>query len=156
VNIQVLQNNLASAAIFPMFFDFELKVPDIAVDIQFNRYNMATQEYLTAVKKWFNELAVQVQQETASANKFAVAIDPQEWSMSTFVFEDYFVLLGKQLAGYASDAMDNFTYRLSNGNSLSSMVNWANGITVDGTGNNINVQDIATANRTHPLTGNTR
>lgn len=155
VNIQLLQDNLASAAIFPMFFDLELKVPDIALDIQFNRYNMATQEYLTAVKKWFNELAVQVQQETESANKFAMAVDPQEWSMSTFVFEDYFVLLGKQLAGYASDAMDNFTYRLSNGNSLSSMVNWANGITVDGTGNKVNVQDIATANRTHPLTGNT-
>lgn len=153
VNVQLLENNLTAAAIFPMFFDLELKVPDISLDIQFNNYNMATQEYLSAVKEWFNELAVKVQEETASAARFAVS-DPQQWSMSTFVFEDYFVLLGKQLAGYASDAMDNFTYRLSNGNSLSAMVNWANGISVDGTSNKINVQDIATANQTHPLTGN--
>ncbi|MBL1220372.1 hypothetical protein JET18_05950 [Chryseobacterium sp. L7] len=153
VNVQLLENNLTAAAIFPMFFDLELKVPDISLDIQFNTYNMATQEYLSAVKEWFNELAVKVQEETATAARFAVS-DPQQWSMSTFVFEDYFVLLGKQLAGYASDAMDNFTYRLSNGNSLSAMVNWANGISVDGTSNKVNVQDIATANQTHPLTGN--
>ncbi|WP_042722016.1 pyridoxine 5'-phosphate synthase, partial [Flavobacterium sp. B17] len=50
-------------------------------------------------------------------------------------------LIGKQLAGYASDAMDNFTYRLSNGNSLAAMVNWANSISVDGTSNKVNVQD---------------
>ncbi|MET3035923.1 LysM domain-containing protein [Chryseobacterium sp. NRRL B-14859] len=154
VNVQLLQSDLPTAAIFPMFFDLELKVPDIALDIQFNNYNMATQEYLSAVKEWFNELAVKVQEETASAAKFSAAADPQQWSMSTFVFEDYFVLLGKQLAGYASDAMDNFTYRLSNGNSLSAMVRWANSITVDGTGNTVYVQDIATANQTHPLTGN--
>ncbi|NML68703.1 hypothetical protein HHL23_02665 [Chryseobacterium sp. RP-3-3] len=153
VNVQLLQDNLTAAAIFPMFFDLELKVPDISLDIQFNNYNMATQEYLSAVKEWFNELAVKVQEETATAARFAVS-DPQQWSMSTFVFEDYFVLLGKQLAGYASDSMDNFTYRLSNGNSLSAMVNWANGISVDGTNNKVYVQDIATANQTHPLTGN--
>ncbi|MFN1215731.1 LysM peptidoglycan-binding domain-containing protein [Chryseobacterium kwangjuense] len=154
VNVQLLEDNLPAAAIFPMFFDLELKVPDISLDIQFNNYNMATQEYLSAVKEWFNELAVKVQEETATAARFATVADPQQWSMSTFVFEDYFVLLGKQLAGYASDAMDNFTYRLSNGNSLSAMVNWANGISVDGTANKVNVQDIATANQTHPLTGN--
>ncbi|NIF06603.1 LysM peptidoglycan-binding domain-containing protein [Chryseobacterium sp. Tr-659] len=154
VNVQLLQGDLSAAAIFPMFFDLDLKVPDISLDIQFNNYNMATQEYLSAVKEWFNELAVKVQEETASAAKLAVAADPQQWSMSTFVFEDYFVLLGKQLAGYASDAMDNFTYRLNNGNSFSAMINWANGITVDGTGNKVTVQDIATANQTHPLTGN--
>ncbi|MCT2409154.1 hypothetical protein NZD88_16525 [Chryseobacterium antibioticum] len=153
VNVQLLEDNLTAAAIFPMFFDLELKVPDISLDIQFNNYNMATQEYLSVVKEWFNELAVKVQEETATTARFAVS-DPQQWSMSTFVFEDYFVLLGKQLAGYASDAMDNFTYRLSNGNSLSAMVNWANGISVDGTSNQVNVQDIATANQTHPLTGN--
>jgi LysM repeat protein len=154
LNVKVLQEDLTAAAIFPMFFDLELKVPDIGLDIQFNNYNMATQEYLSAVKEWFNELAVKVQEETASAAKFATVADPQQWSMSTFVFEDYFVLIGKQLAGYASDAMDNFTYRLSNGNSLSAMVEWANGITVDGTSNHVNVQDIATANQTHPLNGN--
>lgn len=154
VNVQLLEDNLPAAAIFPMFFDLELKVPDIALNIQFNNYNMATQEYLSAVKEWFNELAVKVQEETATAARFATVADPQQWSMSTFVFEDYFVLLGKQLAGYASDAMDNFTYRLSNGNSLSAMVNWANGVSVDGTANKVNVQDIATANQTHPLTGN--
>lgn len=153
VNVQLLQENLPSAAIFPMFFDLELKVPDTALDIQFNTYNMATQEYLSAVKKWFNELAVKVQEEPASAARFTAVTDPQQWSMSTFVFEDYFVLLGKQLAGYASDAMDNFTYRLSNGNSLWAMLNWANGISVDGTGNKVNIQGIATANQTHPLTG---
>lgn len=154
LNVQVLQEDLAAAAIFPMFFDLELKVPDIGLDIQFNNYNMASQEYLSAVKEWFNELAVQVQEENSSAARFATVADPQQWSMSTFVFEDYFVLIGKQLAGYASDAMDNFTYRLSNGNSLSAMVTWANSISVDGTSNKVNIQDIATANQTHPLNGN--
>lgn len=155
INIQLLESDLPSAAIFPMFFDLELKVPNIALDIQFNNYNMATQEYLSAVKEWFNQLAVKVQEETANTTRYSAAADPQQWSMSTFVFEDYFVLLGKQLSGYASDAMDNFTYRLNNGNSLSAMVNWANNISVDGTSNHVNIQDVATANQTHPLTGNT-
>jgi len=153
VNVQLMKTNLAAAAIFPMFFDLELKVPDpgVALDIQFNSYNMATQEYLSAVKTWFNELAVQVQQETPPSAKRTSAALAESWSMSTFVFEDYFVMIGKQLAGYASDAMDNFTYRLSNGNSLAAMVTWANSITVNGQTNKVTVQDIATANQTHPL-----
>lgn len=154
VNVQLLQSDLSAAAIFPMFFDLELRVPDISLDIPFSKYNMATEEYLSAVKEWFAELAVQVQEETASSARRLSAASAESWSMSTFVFEDYFVLLGKQLAGYASDAMDNFTYRLNNGNSLSAMVNWANSITVNGAGNKVKVQDVALANQTRPLAGN--
>jgi hypothetical protein len=154
VNIQQLTADLPTVAVFPMFFNLELTVPDISLDIQFDNYNMATQEYLSSVKKWFNELAVEVAEEGQTVSKKSLADADQSWSMSTFVFEDYFVMIAKQLLGYASDAMDNFTYPLSNGNSLASIVDWANSITVDGLTNHVIVQDVATVNQTHPLNAN--
>lgn len=154
VNIQALSSDLASAAIFPMFFDLELKVPAISLDINFNQYNMATAEYLSKVKEWF--AALQVSLEDSSAVPQAMKASAADaYSLSTFVFEDYFVLLGKQLAGYASDAMTNFSYRLDKGNGLQAMVSWANGITVNGNSNEVNIQDIAVANQDHPLAANT-
>ncbi|HEY1645302.1 MAG TPA: hypothetical protein VGF75_02855, partial [Candidatus Saccharimonadales bacterium] len=156
VNVQVLTGDLASAAIFPMFFDLGLNVPDIALTIDFSQYNMATTDYLDEVKKWFAQLSVQVAEESATPSMKASATT-DSYSLSTFVFEDYFVLIGKQLAGFASDAMDNFTYQLVNnvnGNSLAAMVTWANGITVDGSSNQVKIQDVATANQSHPLNTN--
>lgn len=156
VNVQLLTANLPSAAIFPMFFDLGLNVPGIPLTIDFSKYNMATTDYLDAVKKWFAELAVQVAAEAgAPAMKAANVTD--SYSLSTFVFEDYFVLIGKQLAGFAADAMDNFTYQLVdnvNGNSLAAMASWANAITVNGNSNQVKIQDIATANQGHPLNAN--
>ncbi len=158
VNVQVLTESLPSAAIFPMFFDLGLNVPSIPLNIDFSQYNMATTEYLDAVKKWFAELAVQVEEESAQPLMRSAANSDDSYSLSTFVFEDYFVLIGKQLAGFASDAMDNFTYRLvdnTKGNSLGAMVSWANAITVNGSSNQVKIQDVATANQSHPLTANT-
>lgn len=150
VNIQVLSQNLPSAAIFPMFFDLELSVPDIDLDIHFSQYNMATAGYLTLVKEWFAALQVSMEDE-ANAPMAKMTTDTDAYSLSTFVFEDYFVLIGKQLAGFASDAMANFKYRLSNGNSLQAMVSWANGITVNKDTNRVRIQDVAIANQNHPL-----
>jgi LysM repeat protein len=154
VNIQELSSSSKpdAAAVFPMFFDLELKAPDASVDIDFSSYNMADDAYLSSVKEWFAQLAVQVADENnndQASLKTAAAVNH---SISTFVFEDYFVLIGKQLIGYANDALQNFTYPLSNGNGLAAIVNWANNIsTSDGTTNNVLVTDLAKANQSHPL-----
>lgn len=159
VNIQNLGEDLPSAAIFPMFYDLSLNVPSIPLSIDFSQYNMATAEYLEEVKKWFAELAVSVSEEgNAPQAKMRAAADPS-YSMSTFVFEDYFVLIGKQLAGYGSDAMNNFTYQIGVADdqvevdrSLQTMTTWANGLTANGYSNHVVLQDIAVANQNHPLT----
>ncbi|WP_440067484.1 LysM peptidoglycan-binding domain-containing protein [Tenacibaculum discolor] len=154
VNIQNVTESSKpeTAAVFPMFFDLELSVPDAGVDVNFSTYNMATDEYLSEVKKWFNELAVKVSEENANtALRKSAAV---EHSLSTFVFEDYFVLIGKQLIGYAEDALKNYTYPLSKGNSLNAMANWANNIsTSNGVTNTVKISDISKANQSHPLNG---
>ena len=145
---------LETAAIFPMFYDFELSVPKsgTGVDRDFVAYNMATDEYLKEVKEWFAQLAVKVSDDTDTGDsmKTMAAI---EHSLSTFVFEDYFVLMGKQLIGYAQDALKNYTYPLANGNSLSEMITWANNIaTTDGVTNTVTGGAIAKANQSLLLT----
>ncbi|MGG6231466.1 LysM peptidoglycan-binding domain-containing protein [Tenacibaculum sp. SDUM215027] len=154
VNIQNVteSSKLETVAVFPMFFDLELSVPDAGVDVNFSTYNMATDEYLSEVKKWFNELAVKVSEENVNtALRKSAAV---EHSLSTFVFEDYFVLIGKQLIGYAEDALKNYTYPLSKGNSLNAMANWANNIsTSNGVTNTVKISDISKANQSHPLKG---
>nr|WP_315419906.1 LysM peptidoglycan-binding domain-containing protein [uncultured Pedobacter sp.] len=160
VNLQNLGEDLPSAAIFPMFYDLSLNVPGIPLSIDFSQYNMATAEYLEEVKKWFAELEVSVSEESNSAPqaKMADAAEPS-YSMSTFVFEDYFVLIGKQLAGYGSDAMNNFTYKIDSADdkvavdrSLQTITTWANSLTANGYSNHVILQDIAVANQNHPLT----
>ncbi|PKH51755.1 hypothetical protein CXF68_14150 [Tenacibaculum sp. Bg11-29] len=143
---------LETAAIFPMFYDFELSVPKsgTGVDRNFSTYNMATDEYLKEVKEWFAQLAVKVSDDT-STNSTARSVTPVEHSLSTFVFEDYFVLIGKQLIGYAQDALKNYTYSLSSGNSLLAMVTWANSISVGTTKNEANSGSIAKANQSLAL-----
>lgn len=158
VNIQNLGADLPSAAIFPMFYDLSLNVPDIPLNIDFSQYNMATAEYLDEVKKWFAELEVSVAEESNAPQAKMMATAEPGYSMSTFVFEDYFVLIGKQLAGYGSDAMSNFTYKIDSvgdivvDRSLHIMTTWANSITANGYSNHVILQDIAVANQNHPLT----
>ncbi|MBQ4819260.1 LysM peptidoglycan-binding domain-containing protein [Aquimarina sp. MMG016] len=157
VNIQNVTeaSKLDTAAVFPMFFDLELSVPDAGVDIDFSNYNMATDKYLSEVKKWFAQLAVKVSEENnnVSMKKSAAVV---EHSLSTFVFEDYFVLIGKQLIGYAEDALKNYTYPLAKGNSLHAMTEWANSIsTADGVTNTVSITDLAKANQSHPLQSET-
>ncbi len=154
VNISAMENSISSGAIFPMFYDLLLNVPQLSISIDFSQYNMATTEYLQAVKEYFAELAVSMQKQPDSIAAAKLVNASQDYSLATFVFEDYFVLLSKQLAGYASDAMDNYTYPLidnPNGNSLNAIVTWANGINAGGSSNLVSVQDIATANQDHPL-----
>lgn len=149
INIQNAPESLneSTAAVFPMFFDFELSVPGANVDINFNSYNMATDEYLTEVKKWFNQLSVQVSEEQNS-NAMRTANEAIEYSLSTFVFEDYFVSIGKQLIGNAEDALKNYTYPLSQGNSLAQMNSWANSLSTEsGVTNSVSMPDIAKANQ---------
>lgn len=154
VNVKTLSNpdQIPQGAVFPMFFDLELSVPDANVDINFADYNMATDEYLSKVKEWFAQLAVQVSEESENTNEAMMRKAAIEHSLSTFVFEDYFVMIGKQLIGYAGDALKNFTYPLSKGNGLGLIVNWANSITGnDGGHNTLTAQAVAKANQSHPL-----
>jgi len=154
VNVQNVTEDSqpATAAVFPMFFDLELSVPDAGITTDFSTYNMATDEYLSKVKEWFAQLEVKVADEYNDGTQSALETEQIAYSLSTFVFEDYFVLIGKQLIGYAEDALKNYTYPLSNGNGLAKIVSWADGIqTSDGTTNGVTAPELAKANQSHPL-----
>jgi hypothetical protein len=156
VNIQNLksEDQIGTAAVFPMLFDLGLSVPDANVDLEFSTYNMATDAYLSEVKQWFAELEVKVAEENNNDGMARKMAEPIEHSLSTFVFEDYFILIGKQLIGYAGDALKNYTYPLTNGSSLLQMVNWADAISTEKITNAISASSIAKSNDTHPLNGN--
>lgn len=147
-----------SATVFPMFYDLELKVPKggqdgKGVDINFAEYNQASEQYLSDIKKMFAQLAVQVNQENNPNQAAYKAVDETTYSLATFVFEDYFVMLGKQLIGYAQDALKAFTYPLTATSSLTSVANWANGIESEGTAQNqVNIPEMAKANQNAALT----
>lgn len=145
-----------AAAVFPMFFDLKLSVPDAGITVDFSNYSMATDAYLSEVKKWFNELAVKVSEEQHNNAALKSDATSVEHSLATFVFEDYFVLIGKQLIGYAGDALKNYTYPLAKGNSLKGMADWTNSKrTASGVTNTVAITELAKANQSHPLTPET-
>lgn len=117
---------LKSAAALPMLPDLTLTVPawegEPGRTVDFATEATCGAEYLAALQKLLAELAVDLETELerkhASAATATRPGDAAEQSLATFIAEDWFALICRQMLQSSLDAFDRFAYRLPDSSSL--------------------------------------
>ncbi len=102
----------SSAAFFPAPPATVLDVPAFAPSSKpyhyaFGDYNSSDANYLSFLTTYFNELKVQVQEEKPKAQRLA-APDAEGPSIGSYIFGDYFALIGRQTVQALIDGLANF------------------------------------------------
>ncbi|CAM3224198.1 hypothetical protein [Burkholderia ubonensis] len=156
-----VQAGEADAVFFPAAPWLNIKVPAYGndypgIDYLLANYNATSPDYAQWLRKYFQELAVSVQQEGANAAvKFDLAGDSGP-AVASFVFQDYFTLIGRQMVDSLRSGLRNFQYVLRTGQSIADIVD-----TINTTGRlsgdaAITAADLFAANPRHPLTKGSR
>jgi LysM repeat protein len=120
----------ANATYFPVPPEMVLTLPDYGTDYKgisynFADYNSTSAAYTEYLRAYFNELAVQVEQQKNNLKAFSLD-DSGGQSMASFIFSDYFLLLCKQMLQAARESLKDFKYYLQDGQSVNDIVNWVN------------------------------
>ncbi|MDD4161222.1 MAG: LysM peptidoglycan-binding domain-containing protein [Methanothrix sp.] len=144
--------------VFPMPPDLILHVPffngEEEINYRFSERNKVDEASLDNLRTFFDALAVQVEQEMNEQNSLfrLNAADVKYTSMASFVFQDYFLLLARQMIQYAKDSLRNFKYQIADGDSINKILDWAakRGCSLSAEGA-INAEDIVLANDRHKL-----
>lgn len=123
--------------VFPMPPDLTIEVPAFngseGLRYRFSDCNKADRSSLKALREFFSRLAVQVEEEMKEEERMMLSSTPEYISMSTFVFEDYFLLLARQMVQMARDALRNLKYPVKEEDSINDILGWigANGGNTD-------------------------
>jgi len=135
LNVSLPTQGKYDAAPFPVSPKLVLDVPAYgstpALTYAFADFNTASGAYLDTLRTYFNDLTVQVEKETKKPKtSFAAMLLDQGTSVASFVFSDYFRLIGQQMIEAARDALRSFKYPLTNppnyGASAGAAVQWIN------------------------------
>lgn len=161
--------NAVSATAFPMPNELELKATyqgATVADVEFDKWTTTKHDYVENLQERISKLIAQMLDELQSENdESAVALslvrqqpplpdEPEaEKSLAAFVFVDYFALAAQYLVQAAIDAFKNYAYPLENGDSISSVRQKINAMG-GGSQNHLTDEQIARANRDHPLAAN--
>jgi len=136
------------AAVFPVPPGVALSAPAYgslpALSYTLAGYNQISATVLAALRAQFAQMLVQTEQESGA--KAEVVRDNGASSVAAWVFADYFLLIARQMAQAARDALRSFAYQLSNGATAQDAVTWLarNGATVA-------ASDLLLANAQAPL-----
>lgn len=141
------------ATIFPPFTGLSITIPDPKAEgtktIILDSYVKITDSYREAIARRFKELAAKIEEESDKSHNFLTAKNEvDKIPLSQFILEDYFLLIARQLIQTSSDSLDDYAYMLRPGDSLETILRWAEGL-----GNSLDVLDIAQPNVDFPLTG---
>jgi LysM repeat protein len=152
------------ATIFPPLTGFSVKYPNpngdgSSLNIAFDNYVTITEDYRENMAAELDKLAAQVNSETGSPAPKVNSAENTDEPFARYIFEDYFLLIARQLVQSSLDALDDFAYALTakpanpapgdTTDSLATILSW-----LQNRGNdNIQLSDIAAPNLTHPLTG---
>ncbi|WP_438425672.1 LysM peptidoglycan-binding domain-containing protein [Aquimarina macrocephali] len=126
---QPQQETDVNATFFPMALSLELSTPDYGTDYKgvtydFESYNTISSTYISDLRKYFDQLAIQMQEKDPAT--FAAFAEGEDISVGNFVFSDYFLLIAKQMVQNAQDSLKDFKYYTNNGDSPDSIVKWIN------------------------------
>lgn len=89
-------------------------------------YNNTSEDYRKFLREYFEQLAVYASQQTAAGGmKFALQDNNSE-SLGSFIFNDYFVMISRQLVQTALDALKEFKYFVQNNDTPAQIVNTVN------------------------------
>lgn len=94
--------------IFPMIPQLFMSNSYNDTVVDFSTYNAVNKDYLRELK----ELVKQFSPESAVENKYTANLLELE-SIATYIFRDYFLLIGKSLLQTACDSMEAYEYRIT-------------------------------------------
>ena len=151
--------------VFPMPPELTLDVPAYggfpALHYRFGEFNELADDYIATLRDYFDQLAVQVEEELDpdAATPRAAAPPPLAGkSMATFCFADYFLLLARQMVQGALDALRSYDYPIPQGRSVLYIVAWINQMSTtenaiaDPSRRKFTAEQLFQANAGHPLT----
>jgi LysM repeat protein len=151
----------ADATYFPMALPLELDIPDYGgwkgYQYTFADFNTIARNFLSELREYFRDLAVQVESEDKSKQPppLLAFADGEGPSVASFVFDDYFLLIARQMVQAARDALRDFKYPIQSGQTANQIVQWINdtGDTEQLPAEHVyTLYDLFAANPTHPLT----
>jgi LysM repeat protein len=128
-------------------------VPYPGYSYTFGAYNSVSQTKLTELRRYFDDLAVQVQEEMdrQQAMQAMAEVEDNALSMSAWMFSDYFLLLARQMTQAARDALRTFKYPIAAGDDGASILAWTNATGELAGPEALTLLELFTANATHPL-----
>ncbi len=146
LNIQVPDTSKAGAldvTVFPAIPSLQLSTPPYngqpAVNVDFSTFTQCDSEYVSSVQTYFSQMAMQSTVPPTGAPKAQAAPTPDPVSVGTIVYQDYFMLIARQLVKAGIDAMADYKYTPLSNDSLASIVSEFNG-------NNLTIAALVAAN----------
>lgn len=116
-----------------------------SVDYTFGSYNQVAEGKLLSLRRMFDELAVKVAEEDS---KSTMGIrDGNRCSMGEFLFADYFLLLGRQVAQALREQLRNYQFLLSGKETIKEILTWVK----SESDTDYSIYDIMAGNMEHPL-----
>lgn len=105
---------------FPVAPGMTLHIPKYGasepLDYTFAAYNATSTEYVDFLRNYFDQLMVKVQEDERQTGRKAFALaDADGESLGSFIFNDYFLMLSKQMLQSALDSLREFKYYLVDG-----------------------------------------
>ncbi|KZK85615.1 LysM domain protein [Pseudovibrio sp. Ad46] len=143
----------AQATYFPMLPSLSIALEQdskTSLSYTFADYNSITTEYLADLTVYFNQLSVQVEKESG---KSPSEIDGggSKTSIASYIYENYFMLIMKQMMQNLLSGLRDFNYPLPAGKTSSCIVSWVNSQGAF-SGADFTLADLFKANNSHPLT----
>ena len=119
------------ATYFPVAPSMKLQVPAYGdskeLDYSFAEYNATSSQYLDFLRTYFNELMVKVQEEDKESDVQAFALDDDAGeSLGSFIFDDYFLMICRQMLQLTLDSLREFKFYLKPGQTPDDIVTWVN------------------------------
>ncbi|MEO9527788.1 MAG: hypothetical protein ABJG32_10465, partial [Roseibium sp.] len=122
-------DNTVQAAYFPMPMGLGVKAPKIgnqaALDYAFGGYNAVDPDFISWLRDYFDQLAVQVQKEEHPIED-AVVLGTGDVSVASFIQGDYFVLVMRQMLQAMREGLRDFKYPLAPAALPNDIVSWVN------------------------------
>ncbi|MHA7777313.1 LysM peptidoglycan-binding domain-containing protein [Roseibium sp. M-1] len=150
------EDGAAQAAYFPMPMGLGVKAPKIgtqpALDYTFGDYNAVDPDFITWLRDYFDQLAVQVQQEENPVEE-ATVLGTADVSVANFIQGDYFVLVMRQMLQAMREGLRDYKYPLDAGAKPNDIVSWVNTTgDLDKLGQPFSLYDLFKGNETAALT----
>jgi hypothetical protein len=141
-----------NAAFFPVPGALRLDCPASAntpaLGYTFGEYNAVAPDFIGWLRSYFDQLAVQVQQEGGGEPRQAYLLS-QDTSVAQFVFSDYFLLIMRQMLLALSDALRTFKQPIDANLTCNALLKW-----IDETGQlggSFDLYDLFQGNADHAL-----
>lgn len=120
----------ANAAFFPMPLPLILERSAYgdapALSYSLDKYNAIEADFISELKDYFDQLAVQVQEESGKKAKALMLNDEQENSVGSFIFTDYFNLIMSQMLQALRSGLRDFKRPIKSGDTGNEIVKWVN------------------------------